>query len=317
MKNLRRILITGGAGFIGSNLCEALLDQGREVHVLDNFNNYYDPAIKRKNIEKALTYATYSISEGDIRDQELVAEVIATFNPQAIIHLAAMAGVRPSIEKPHLYNDVNIAGTTVLLEAVREHPVQNFVFGSSSSVYGSHDRVPFSEEDVLSKPISPYAATKLAGEQLCFTYHHLFDLPISCLRFFTVYGPRQRPEMAIHLFARKIMNGESITLFGDGSSRRDYTYVDDIIDGVIRSLDRAQGFEIFNLGESRTVGLSELVSILEDTIGLKADIRFEPDQPGDVPITYADVSKAGRVLGYKPAVPIEEGIRRMVKWLTD
>ncbi len=312
-----RVLVTGGAGFIGSNLCEALLDQGREVHVLDNFNNYYDPAIKRKNIEKALTYATYSISEGDIRDQELVAEVIATFNPQAIIHLAAMAGVRPSIEKPHLYNDVNIAGTTVLLEAVREHPVQNFVFGSSSSVYGSHDRVPFSEEDVLSKPISPYAATKLAGEQLCFTYHHLFDLPISCLRFFTVYGPRQRPEMAIHLFARKIMNGESITLFGDGSSRRDYTYVDDIIDGVIRSLDRAQGFEIFNLGESRTVGLSELVSILEDTIGLKADIRFEPDQPGDVPITYADVSKAGRVLGYKPAVPIEEGIRRMVKWLTD
>ncbi len=317
MSEPTRILVTGGAGFIGSNLCEALLDQGREVHVLDNFNDFYDPAIKRKNIEKALTHSTYSISEGDIRDQELVAEVMTTFNPQAVIHLAAMAGVRPSIEKPHLYNDVNIAGTTVLLEAVREHPVQNFVFGSSSSVYGSHDRVPFSEEDVLSKPISPYAATKLAGEQLCFTYHHLFDLPVSCLRFFTVYGPRQRPEMAIHLFARKIMNGESITLFGDGSSRRDYTYVDDIIDGVIRSLDRAQGFEIFNLGESRTVGLSELVSILEDTIGLKADIRFEPDQPGDVPITYADVSKAGRVLGYKPAVPIEEGIRRMVKWLTD
>jgi UDP-glucuronate 4-epimerase len=310
-----RVLVTGGAGFIGSNLCEALLEQGREIQVLDNFNDFYDPAVKRRNIETALKNPAYSIREGDIRDQSFVSEVMTTFRPQAVIHLAAMAGVRPSIERPHLYIDVNIAGTTVLLEAVRKHPVQNFVFGSSSSVYGSHDRVPFSEEDVLSKPISPYAATKLAGEQLCFTYHHLFDIPISCLRFFTVYGPRQRPEMAIHLFARKIMNGDPITLYGDGSTRRDYTYVDDIIDGVIRSLDRVQGFEIFNLGESRTVGLLEMVSILEDAIGLKADLRYEPDQPGDVPITYADVSKACRVLGYKPAVPIEEGIRRMVKWL--
>ncbi|MDF1526637.1 MAG: GDP-mannose 4,6-dehydratase [bacterium] len=312
-----RVLVTGGAGFIGSNLCEALLDQGREVLVLDNFNDFYPPSIKRDNVQKVLDHPSYSLVEGDIRDEEAVGRVFDSFKPQAVIHLAAMAGVRPSIEQPHLYNDVNIAGTTVLLEAVRKHPVQNFVFGSSSSVYGSHDRVPFSEEDVLSRPISPYAATKLAGEQLCFTYHHLFDLPVSCLRFFTVYGPRQRPEMAIHLFARKIINGDPITLFGDGSSRRDYTYVDDIIDGVIRSLDRVQGFEIFNLGESRTVGLLEMVSILEDAIGLKADLRYEPDQPGDVPITYADVSKAGRVLGYKPAVPIEEGIRRMVKWLKD
>jgi len=310
-----RILVTGGAGFIGSHLCEALLEQGREVQVLDNFNDFYDPAIKRRNIEKALTHSAYSIREGDIRDQELVGEVMATFRPQAIIHLAAMAGVRPSIERPHLYNDVNIAGTTVLLEAIREHPVENLVFGSSSSVYGSHDRVPFSEKDVLNRPISPYAATKLAGEQLCFTYHHLYGIPVSCLRFFTVYGPRQRPEMAIHLFARKIMNGELITLYGDGSSRRDYTYIDDIIDGVIRSLDRPQGFEIFNLGESRTVGLSEMVSILEDTIGREANITFEPDQPGDVPLTYADVTKAVRVLGYEPSVPIEDGIRLFVKWL--
>jgi UDP-glucuronate 4-epimerase len=310
-----RILVTGGAGFIGSHLCEALLEQGREVQVLDNFNDFYDPAIKRRNIETALTHSDYSIKEGDIRDQELVGEVMATFRPQAVIHLAAMAGVRPSIEMPHLYNDVNIAGTTVLLEAVREHPVDNFVFGSSSSVYGSHDKVPFSEEDVLSRPISPYAATKLAGEQLCFTYHHLYGIPVSCLRFFTVYGPRQRPEMAIHLFARKIMNGELITLYGDGSSRRDYTYIDDIIDGVVRSLDRPQGFEIFNLGESRTVGLSEMVSILEDAIGREANITFEPDQPGDVPLTYADVTKAVRVLGYEPSVPIEEGIRLFVKWL--
>ena len=315
MTKISRVLVTGGAGFIGSHLCEALLEQGREVQVLDNFNDYYDPAIKRRNIETALTHSAYSIREGDIRDQELVGEVMATFRPQAVIHLAAMAGVRPSIERPHLYNDVNIAGTTVLLEAAREYPVENFVFGSSSSVYGSHDKVPFSEKDVLNRPISPYAATKLAGEQLCFTYHYLYGIPVSCLRFFTVYGPRQRPEMAIHLFARKIMNGELITLYGDGSSRRDYTYIDDIIDGVIRSLDRPQGFEIFNLGESRTVGLSEMVSILEDAIGREANITFEPDQPGDVPVTYADVTKAVRVLGYEPSVPIEEGIRLFVKWL--
>ena len=315
MTKISRVLVTGGAGFIGSHLCEALLEQGREVQVLDNFNDYYDPAIKRRNIETALTHSAYSIREGDIRDQELVGEVMATFRPQAVIHLAAMAGVRPSIERPHLYNDVNIAGTTVLLEAAREYPVENFVFGSSSSVYGSHDKVPFSEKDVLNRPISPYAATKLAGEQLCFTYQHLYGIPVSCLRFFTVYGPRQRPEMAIHLFARKIMNGELITLYGDGSSRRDYTYIDDIIDGVIRSLDRPQGFEIFNLGESRTVGLSEMVSILEDAIGREANITFEPDQPGDVPVTYADVTKAVRVLGYEPSVPIEEGIRLFVTWL--
>jgi len=315
MSKPTRILVTGGAGFIGSHLCEALLEQGREVQVLDNFNDYYDPAIKRRNIETALTHSAYSIREGDIRDQELVGEVMATFRPQAVIHLAAMAGVRPSIERPHLYNDVNIAGTTVLLEAAREYTVENFVFGSSSSVYGSHDKVPFSEKDVLNRPISPYAATKLAGEQLCFTYQHLYGIPVSCLRFFTVYGPRQRPEMAIHLFARKIMNGELITLYGDGSSRRDYTYIDDIIDGVIRSLDRPQSFEIFNLGESRTVGLSEMVSILEDAIGREANITFEPDQPGDVPVTYADVTKAVRVLGYEPSVPIEEGIRLFVTWL--
>jgi len=315
MGNSSRILVTGGAGFIGSHLCEILLEQGREVLVLDNFNDYYDPAIKRKNIAMALDHPSCSLQEGDIRDESVVGEVFKSFRPQAVIHLAAMAGVRPSIERPHLYNDVNIAGTTVLLEAARECSVENFVFGSSSSVYGSHDKVPFSEEDALSRPISPYAATKLAGEQLCFTYHHLYGIPISCLRFFTVYGPRQRPEMAIHLFARKIMSGSFITLYGDGSSRRDYTYIDDIIDGVTRSLDRPQGFEIFNLGESRTVGLAEMVSLLEDNIGRKAEIRYEPDQPGDVPITYADVTKAGRVLGYEPSIPVEEGIRRFVKWL--
>jgi len=310
-----RVLVTGGAGFIGSHLCEALLGQGREVMVLDNFNDFYDPAIKRRNIASALTHSAFSLKEGDIRDEALVNELMKSFRPQAVVHLAAMAGVRPSIEQPHLYNDVNIAGTTVLLEAIREHPVENLIFGSSSSVYGSHDKVPFSEEDALSRPISPYAATKLAGEQLCFTYHHLYGIPVTCHRFFTVYGPRQRPEMAIHLFARKILDGEGITLFGDGSARRDYTYIDDIIHGVMRSLEYPQGFEVFNLGESRTVGLLELVSLLEDAIGRKADIRFEPDQPGDVPLTCADITKAGRVLGYEPSFPIEEGIGLFVKWL--
>ena len=315
MSNPARILVTGGAGFIGSHLCEALLEQGREVLVLDNFNDFYDPAIKRKNVEKALTYSQYSLKDGDIRDDELVDEIMTQFKPQAVIHLAAMAGVRPSIQKPLLYNSVNVAGTTVLLEAMKTHPVENFLFGSSSSVYGSHDKVPFSEKDILSRPISPYAATKLAGEQLCFTYHHLYGIPVSCHRFFTVYGPRQRPEMAIHLFARNILAGEPVTIYGDGSSRRDYTYVDDIIDGVIRSLDRPQAFEIFNLGESRTVGLLKMVEILQEALGLKADIRYEPDQPGDVPLTYADVSKAAEVLGYEPSTPIEEGIRRFVEWL--
>ena len=310
-----RVLVTGGAGFIGSHLCEALLEQGREVLVLDNFNDFYDPAIKRKNVEKALTYSEYSLKDGDIRDGDLVDEIMTQFKPQAMVHLAAMAGVRPSIQKPLLYNSVNVGGTMVLLEAMKKHPVENFLFGSSSSVYGSHDKVPFSEKDILSRPISPYAATKLAGEQLCFTYHHLYGIPVSCHRFFTVYGPRQRPEMAIHLFARNILEGEPVTIYGDGSSRRDYTYVDDIIDGVIRSLDRPQDFEIFNLGESRTVGLLKMVEILQEALGLKADIRYEPDQPGDVPLTYADVSKAAEVLGYEPSTPIEDGIRRFVEWL--
>jgi len=315
MADLSRVLVTGGAGFIGSHLCEALLEQGREVHVLDNFNDFYDPAVKRRNISSVLTHPAFSLTEGDIRDPEAVRKIMDRFRPQALVHLAAMAGVRPSIRQPHLYNDVNITGTTVLLEAMKEHAVENFIFGSSSSVYGSYDQVPFSEEDMQSRPISPYAATKLAGEQLCFTYHHLYGLPVTCHRFFTVYGPRQRPEMAIHLFGRMILDGETITLYGDGSSKRDYTYVDDIIDGLTRSLDRPQGFEVFNLGESRTVELRELVALLEEATGRKAAIRYEPDQPGDVPLTCADVTKAGRMLGYQPTVPIEEGIRRFVSWL--
>jgi len=310
-----RILVTGGAGFIGSHLCDRLLDQGREVLILDSFNDFYDPEIKRANVKPLLVRGGCSLVEGDIRDRAAVERVFSEFRPQAIVHLAAMAGVRPSIEKPLYYYDINVTGTAVLLDAARRFPVDHFVFGSSSSVYGVNDRLPFSEEDNLSKPVSPYAATKLAGEQLCYTYHHLFGFPVTCLRFFTVYGPRQRPEMAIHLFARKIRDGQTMTVYGDGKSRRDYTFVDDIINGVIRSLDRPFDYEIFNLGESRTVALDELVGLLEKNLGRKAQIDRLPDQPGDVPITFADVSKARGMLGYDPGVPIEEGIRRFTEWL--
>ncbi|UCG37696.1 MAG: NAD-dependent epimerase/dehydratase family protein, partial [bacterium] len=287
-----RVLVTGGAGFIGSHLCGELLEQGREVLVLDNFNDFYDPSVKRMNIQSLQENPRFTLREGDIRDSGLVGRIFKHFRPKAVVHLAAMAGVRPSLEDPLLYVDVNVMGTNVVLEAVRRNPVENFLFGSSSSVYGAMDRVPFSEGDVLSRPVSPYAATKLAGEQLCFTYHHLYGIPVSCLRFFTVYGPRQRPEMAIHLFARRIREGKQVTVFGDGTSRRDYTYISDIVQGVLRSLDRPQPYEIFNLGESRTVPLADIVALLEENLGRKAGIRHEPDQPGDVPVTFADITKA-------------------------
>jgi UDP-glucuronate 4-epimerase len=285
------------------------------VLILDNFNDFYDPAVKRANVKPLLVEKGCSLVEGDIRDGEAVGKVFSEFRPQAVVHLAAMAGVRPSIERPLYYYDINVNGTAVLLEAVRRNPVDNFVFGSSSSVYGVNDRLPFTEDDDLSKPVSPYAATKLAGEQLCYTYHHLYGFPVTCLRFFTVYGPRQRPEMAIHLFGRKIRDGQPINVYGDGTSRRDYTFVDDIISGVSRSLDRPFPYEIFNLGESRTVSLDEIVTLLEKNLDRKALIERLPDQPGDVPVTYANVSKAHRLLGYDPGVPIEEGIRRFVEWL--
>lgn len=310
-----RILVTGGAGFIGSHLCGRLLDEGREVVVFDNFNDFYDPAIKRENVKTLLGKGGCTLIEGDIRDVDAVTRAFSEFHPQAVIHLAAMAGVRPSIERPLYYYDNNVAGMATVLEAARKYPVDNFVFGSSSSVYGVNDRLPFTEDDDLSKPVSPYAATKLAGEQLCYTYHHLYGFPVTCLRFFTVYGPRQRPEMAIHLFARKIIDRQPITVYGDGTSRRDYTFVDDIINGVVRALNKPLAYEIFNLGESRTVSLDEIVTLLEKNLGRKALVERLPDQPGDVPITYADVSKARSVLGYDPEVPIEEGIRRFVEWL--
>jgi len=312
-----RVLVTGGAGFIGSHLTERLLANQDAVICLDNFNDFYDPEIKRENIIDFMDNSRFHLIEGDIRDSDLVERIFRDYSPDAVVHLAAMAGVRPSIEDPLLYNDVNVNGTCVLLEAARKYPVSNFLFGSSSSVYGARDTVPFSEKEEVSRPISPYAATKVAGEILCYTYHHLYNIPVTCLRFFTVYGPRQRPEMAIHMFARLIRDEEVVPIFGDGSSRRDYTYIDDIIDGVLRSLERPFGYEIINLGESQTVALMELVTLLEKGLGKKASLEMLPDQPGDVPVTFADVSHARELLGYEPSISIEEGIEKFVEWFVE
>jgi len=308
------ILVTGGAGFIGSHLVEALLEEGREVVVLDNFDDFYDPALKRATLKPLLGRPGLTVVEGDIRDAELVNGLFTDRTIGVVVHLAARAGVRPSIQDPLLYSDVNVNGTVVLLEACRKHGVGKFIFGSSSSVYGNSGDVPFSEKDDVSMPVSPYAATKRAGELICATYHALYQLNIFCLRFFTVYGPRQRPEMAIHKFTRLIDRGLPLPRFGDGSSRRDYTYITDIISGVQRSIERVQGFEILNLGGSATTRLSELIGMLEARLGKKALIEETADQPGDVVATWADVSKAKRLLEYAPQVPIEEGLSRFVEW---
>lgn len=310
------VLITGGAGFIGSHLTRRLLDRGDRVTVLDNFNDFYDPARKRANVAPFLELSTdrFSLVEGDIRDAETVDPLFAEHRFGAVVHLAARAGVRPSLEQPILYEDVNCIGTLRLLEAARRHGPKTFIFGSSSSVYGINEKVPFSEDDEVNQPISPYATTKRAGELLCYNYHHLYGLKTSCLRFFTVYGPAQRPEMAIHKFTDLLASGEAVPLYGDGSSRRDYTYIDDILDGVVASLDLAPGFEILNLGGAETTTLEDLVRWIAEELGVEPKIDYLPQQPGDVPITYADVSKAGRLLNYSPKVPIREGLARFVAW---
>jgi len=317
---MKRVLVTGGAGFIGSHLCQRLLQEGYEVVCLDNFDAYYDPAIKRKNLEeiKASRGAQgFQLMEGDIRDKGLLDDLFRRSSFDLIIHLAARAGVRPSIQQPLLYEEVNVTGTLNLLEACREFGVRDFIFGSSSSVYGKNRKVPFVEEDMLEAMISPYAVTKRTGELFCYAYHHLYGLNISCLRFFTVYGPRQRPEMAIHKFARLIHQGERIPLFGDGTSRRDYTYIDDIVGGIMGAVRNLQGYDIFNLGESQTVPLRDLISLLEQALGKKAVVEELPEQPGDVPITYAEITKARRLIGYDPKVGIEEGVGRFVQWFLD
>jgi UDP-glucuronate 4-epimerase len=307
-------LVTGGAGFIGSHVVEALLARGERVLCLDNFDPFYDPAIKRANIRAALSNPKYKLVEGDIRDQALVEALCETEGVTRMFHAAARAGVRPSIKDPLLYEDVNMRGTIVLLEVARRRPLTTFVFASSSSVYGGLPTVPFSETAALSRPISPYAATKLAGELICYTYHHLHRIPITCLRFFTVYGPRQRPEMAIHQFVRQIEEGQPVPMFGDGSSRRDFTYIDDIVQGVVAALDRPFPFEVFNLGESATIELRALIRLIEQCLGKTATIQALPDQPGDVPVTYADIGKARSLLGYRPTTPVVEGVQRFVEW---
>jgi len=313
MKNL---LITGGAGFIGSHLVDRLLATNVErITVVDDFNDFYNPSIKRDNIREHLKDLRYSIHEADIRDRAALAHVFNKSNFDCVVHLAARAGVRPSLSEPQLYTETNINGTVNLLELARQHDIMQFVFGSSSSVYGINAKVPFSEDDPIRQPISPYAATKGAGELLCHTYSHLYGLRCICLRFFTVYGPRQRPDLAIHKFAKLISQHQPIPVFGDGSTRRDYTYIDDIIDGVTAAIDYDKSnYEVINLGESRTVELRELISLLEKELDTHAIIERQPPQPGDVPQTFADVSKARALLNYQPKTQIEEGLRRFVEW---
>lgn len=307
-----KVLVTGGAGFIGSHVVEALLARHHQVVVVDDFNDFYDPAIKRRNCRHFGKQAR--VVEADIRDLPVLRALFAEQPLDVVVHLAARAGVRPSLQQPRLYTEVNIIGTQNLLELAREYRVPKFVFASSSSVYGINSKVPFAESDPIFHPISPYAATKLAGEALCHVYHHLYGIDMVCLRFFTVYGPRQRPDLAIHKFTRAIVEGRPIEVFGDGTTRRDYTYITDIVDGVMACLDRTFGYEIVNLGGSHTVPLCELVQHIETALGRKAEIRRLPEQPGDVPITYADVTKAQALLGYRPTVRIDEGIRRFVEW---
>ncbi|HWS52983.1 MAG TPA: NAD-dependent epimerase/dehydratase family protein [Pyrinomonadaceae bacterium] len=313
---MRNVLVTGGAGFIGSHLVGRLLAEGGwRVFVADDFNDFYDPAVKRRNVEPFAGREEFRLFEVDIRDRVALGELFGGARFDVIVHLAARAGVRPSLKEPALYLETNVNGTLNLLEAARASGVPRFVFGSSSSVYGENEKVPFAEDDPVARPISPYAATKAAGELLCHTYAHLHGLRCVALRFFTVYGARQRPDLAIHKFARLIGEGRPIPVFGDGTTRRDYTYVDDIIAGVRAAMDyEASAYEVFNLGESRTVSLSELIALLERELGREAAVERHPAQPGDVPQTFADISKARRLLGYDPQVPIEEGIRRFVEW---
>ena len=309
-----RVLITGGAGFIGSHVTAWLLKRGDEVICLDNFNDYYDPQRKRRNIEPFLERPGYTLHEGDIRSLEDLQAVFGASPIDKVLHIAAMAGVRYSIQHPELYAAVNVTGTTNVLEIARRHNVRNFVFASSSSVYGARSEAPFRESEMADCPISPYAATKRAAELLTFTYHHLYGLNCTSLRFFTVYGPKGRPDMAPYLFTRWIFEGKELTMFGDGSSRRDYTYIDDIVAGVVAALDADLPFEIINLGNSRTVSLNEFISVVEDAVGKRANVVSVNTQPGDVPLTSADIRKAQDLLGYSPQTDIREGMNRFVTW---
>ncbi|MCK4292433.1 MAG: GDP-mannose 4,6-dehydratase [Planctomycetes bacterium] len=309
-----KALVTGAAGFIGSHLSERLLADGCTVIAVDNFDHFYDPQVKRRNIGRCLKNERFRLIEADVRDSDAMDEAVSD-GVEVIVHLAAKAGVRPSIAQPLLYTDVNVNGTTVLLDSARKHSIDRFIFASSSSVYGNNEKVPFSEDDNVDFPISPYAATKKAGELICHTYHHLYQIHTTCLRFFTVYGPRQRPDLAIHKFASLIEQGKPIPVYGDGTMMRDFTYIDDVIDGVVSAIEKCAGFNIYNLGESRPITVNELVGKIEEALGRNATKEFLPAQPGDVERTYADVTKAVEQLGYKPQTTIEAGLARFVEWL--
>jgi len=308
-----RILVTGGAGFIGSHLAEKLLTAGHEVVVLDDFNDFYDPQIKHANI--ASFGSDVAVCHVDLRDAESVESLFRRERVDAIAHLAARAGVRPSIQQPRLYYDTNVIGTLHLLEAARVSGIERFIFASTSSVYGASKTVPFSEDQRLIQTLSPYAATKIAGELLCSTYSHLYQIRVVALRYFTVYGPRQRPDLAIHQFTRRICAGQPIDRFGDGRTERDYTYIDDIIQGTMAAFDyHGPLYDVFNLGENQTVQLKDLISAIENALGKQAKINELPEQPGDMPRTYADISKARKLLNYNPTTKLSEGLPKFVEW---
>ncbi len=309
----RTVLVTGAAGFIGSHAAEALRSAGHKIIGLDNFCDFYDRRWKEANLKTA----NLEVEEIDITDGPAISRLIAKTKPYAILHLAAMAGVRPSIERPVYYSKINVEGTTQLLQAAVENKVQKFLFASSSSVYGNQKKVPFSEDDDVNEPISPYAATKRAGELICHSYWHLYRLPIACLRFVTVYGPRQRPDLAIHKFTRLIAAGKPIPIFGDGSSSRDYTYVSDITSGILAALERIDRYRIYNLGGSEPVTLSHLVSELEKALGKKAIIERKLPQPGDVERTYADLTRSTAELEYRPRTPLHDGLKKFVSWFKE
>ncbi|NLO89844.1 MAG: NAD-dependent epimerase/dehydratase family protein [Clostridia bacterium] len=312
---MKSALVTGGAGFIGSHLIDRLLKEGWQVTVVDNFDPFYDPTLKRKNIAPHLDYDNYTLVEADIRDMETMKEQLKG-DYDVIVHLAAKAGVRPSIKDPVSYQENNVRGTQNLLELAKLWGTKQFIFASSSSVYGINPNVPWREDDCVLLPISPYAATKVAGELLGHVYSHLYGIRFIALRFFTVYGPRQRPDLAIHKFARLMLKGEPIPVYGDGSSRRDYTYIDDVINGVRAAMDYTNTkYEVINLGNNRTISLMELIRTLEEVLGVKAKLEYLPPQPGDVPQTWADMEKARRILSYNLNTKLIIGLKEFTKWL--
>jgi UDP-glucuronate 4-epimerase len=322
----KTVLVTGGAGFIGSHTCQALLRSGFDVTCVDNFCDFYDPGIKKENVREIEETAKaenrrFRLFQIDIRDCSLLSEAFDYERPYAVIHLAACAGVRPSIDNPALYTEVNVNGSLNVLECMKSRLIKKLLFASSSSVYGCSEKVPFSEEDIVDRPISPYAATKRAGELFCHTYHHLYGINAACLRLFTVYGPRQRPDLAVYKFTKLILDGKKLPFFGDGSSKRDYTYIDDIVDGIMKALEWVGGsgkrYGIFNLGQSNTVSLSQMLETIERSLGKKAVLDRRGNQPGDVPITCADITHSREVLGYDPKTDFETGYRSFLEWFRE